>query len=54
MLRRSTRDASRYLCVFVVGCDGLLLDIGSDAHRQVADEIGDVVIRVFSAVGLLL
>eukprot|EP00956_Cyclotella_meneghiniana_P013287 scaffold19121_cov66-Cyclotella_meneghiniana.AAC.1 len=69
MLRWSTRDASRYLCVFVVGCDGLLLVagatddgsveqqsgiIGSDAHRQVADEIGDVVIRVFSAVGLLL
>ena len=67
MLRRSKCDASRYLCVFVVGCDGLLLErrwqrsveqqsgiIGSDAHRQVADEIGDVVIRVFSAVGLLL
>ena len=27
--------------------------IGSDAHQQVADEIGDVVISVSSAVGLL-
>ena len=46
---------------FVTGCgwsdDGSVEQrsgiIGSDAHRQVADEIGDVVISVFSAEGLL-
>ena len=50
--------------VFVVGCDGCCWSddgsveqrsgiIGSDAHRQVADEIGDVVISVLGTEGLL-
>ena len=54
---------SHAMCVcllwFVTGCcwsdDGRVEQgsgiIGSDAHRQVADEMGDVVIIVFSAVG---
>ena len=59
MLRWSTRGVSRYLCVFIVVCDRLVEQrsgiIGSDTHRQVADEKekGDVVIIVLGTEGLL-